>query len=232
LVSLKDMEREQALSAERERIMRDMHDGVGGQLVQALSIATNRSELRPMEEPLRACLDELRLIIDSIEPTEGDLASVLGTLRARMSRRLSAAGVQIHWQVEDMPALTDFGPRRILQVSRIVQEIIANALQQRLAKSITVHAYAAPASVEGEKPQAVSIEFIDDGAELSTVDSQTSELHCWFRRAEEAGGCLTVLSSPAGVTMRLGLLLEVTSSKDRDVAQSPRSGLPLTYKTA
>ena len=119
-------------------IMQDVHDGIGGQLVQALSIAAARPDLAPMEEPLRHCLDELRLMIDSIEPVDGDLASVLGTLRMRMSRRLAQAGISLRWQVEDLPPVPDLRPKEVLEITRIVQEAIANALKHSGSRSLRV----------------------------------------------------------------------------------------------
>jgi signal transduction histidine kinase len=155
---LNDMERERALSAERERIMQDMHDGIGGHLVQALSIASARSELAPVEEPLRNCLDELRIMIDSIEPVNGDLASVLGTLRMRMSRRLAQAGVELRWQVGDLPALPDLGPKHVLEVTRIVQEAITNALKHSGARCISISS-----GVSEGPPRRIFVEIADDG---------------------------------------------------------------------
>jgi signal transduction histidine kinase len=232
LVRLKDMEREWALSTERERIMRDVHDGVGGQLVQALSIVANRPELRPLEDPLRTCLDELRLIIDSMEPAEGDLASVLGTLRTRMSRRLIAAGVHIHWQVEELPVLTEFGPQKVLQVTRIVQEAIVNALQQHQAKNITVRAQPGPQySVAGLEPKIV-IEIVADGHALRAADDGNAVSNNMRRRAEEMGWQFTMHYSPQDVSVCLELPLTVAYIKESDVSQSPRPALRFTRQTA
>ena len=129
LVHTKDLERERALGAERERILQDMHDGLGGHLVQALAIATSRQALQPLEEPLRTCLEELRLMVDSLEPVNGDLSSVLGSSASadfpaagarrradELARRRSARG---------FPILD----RRKCSMSRIVQEAITNALK-------------------------------------------------------------------------------------------------------
>lgn len=210
LVRLKDLERERALSAERERIMQDMHDGVGGHLVQALSIASVHKELEPVAEPLRTCLDELRLMIDSIEPVDGDLASVLGTLRMRMSRRLAQAGVEMRWDVADLPPLPDFGPKRVLEVTRIVQEAITNALKHSHARQITVSAR------ELHLPQghAIAVEIADDGRGFSVPSPTESSrvggrgLSGMRRRAAELGGSLRVESSDAGTRVRLELPLD------------------------
>ena len=100
---LKDLERERTISAERERMTADMHDGIGGQLVHALAVIENNPQFQPMEPILRGALDDLRLIIDSADPMEGDLLVVLSNFRARNERRVQAGGL-LPWQVTDLPA--------------------------------------------------------------------------------------------------------------------------------
>jgi signal transduction histidine kinase len=217
---MKDMERDQALSAERDRIMRDMHDGVGGQLVQALSIATSRAELKSIEEPLRSCLDELRLIIDSIEPVNGDLASVLGTLRMRMSRRLTEAGVQLRWRVEDIPVLANFGPNRVLHISRIVHEAIANSLKHSHAKQITL----ATRLVTNETGQLILIEIADNGAGFAATVTRGRGLINMKRRAQDLDARLSIDSSAQGTTVRLAFPIDALATRECASSQAPKHG--------
>jgi len=204
LVRLKDLERERALSAERERIMRDMHDGVGGQLVQVLALAANQPALKPVEEPIRNCLEDLSLIIDSIEPVNGDLGSVLGMLRVRMSHRLEEAGIKLCWEIADIPMLADFGPQRVLQVLRIVQEAIANALKHSRATQIAVRAVLCDAD-RIQDPAAVAIEVADNGIGMVSARRAGHGLKNMRRRAAELNGRLSVDSCETGTKVRLEL---------------------------
>jgi signal transduction histidine kinase len=116
---------------ERQQIMRDMHDGIGSSLLGAQALlqrgALQQAELMQL---ISACIDDLRLVIDSLEPIEDDLATLLGTLRLRLGPRLQAAGVSLDWAVApDLPALPWLDPPSALQVLRIVQELISNALR-------------------------------------------------------------------------------------------------------
>jgi signal transduction histidine kinase len=225
LVRLKDLERERALSAERERIMQDIHDGIGGHLVQALSIAASRAELAPVEEPLRTCLDELRIMIDSIEPVDGDLGSVLGTLRLRMSRRLAQAGVILRWQVGDIPAVPNLGPQHVLEITRILQEAITNAMKHAGARSIAIRAQVE--SVGGEAQ--IAVEIADDGGGFGArpngegTGRGISGMH---RRAESLGGRLHVATDTSGTTVRLELPLRAAPSKATDDEQAREHGQP------
>lgn len=197
LVRMKDLERERALGAERERILQDMHDGLGGHLVQALAIATSRDSLRPLEEPLRSCLDELRLMVDSLEPANGDLASVLGSLRPRISRRLTLAGVNIRWQVGDLPADPDLGPRKVLDVARVLQEAITNAIKHSGCNAIAVHT---GVNADGR----IEISVTDNGRGIHSAGAGHG-LASMRRRTAALGGELTFEDASPGtrVTLRL-----------------------------
>lgn len=85
---------------------------------------------------LRDCVDELRTVIDSLEPIDHDLVALLATLRCRLELRLDAAGVRLEWQMEDLPALAWLGPPEALHVIRIVQEVLANVIKHAKASHI------------------------------------------------------------------------------------------------
>lgn len=66
-------ERKQPLSAERERIMRDVHDGLGSQLASTLAMAQGPAFSREhVIEALRLIAEELALLIDALDPTLDD----------------------------------------------------------------------------------------------------------------------------------------------------------------
>jgi signal transduction histidine kinase len=134
----------EALAGERERIMRDMHDGVGSQLIAARQLAQSGAlgshELTAL---LDECIDDLRLMIDSLEPADGDLVTVLGNLRYRVSQRLQHQGLALRWEVADIPP-TGLAPRDLLQVLRIVQEAIANVIKHARATELVVSAGLSP----------------------------------------------------------------------------------------
>ena len=207
LVRTKDLERERALTAERERITRDMHDGLGGQLVAALALSRSTAqapdEAQLMQETLEASLQELRMLIDSAEPAEGDLLTVLGMLRMRSTRRMQAAGVEFDWQVQDLPPLPDFGPHKVLQVMRIVQEALTNAMKHARASRVTIRT-----CVEslGDAPR-VRLDVIDNGVGTGGVATAGRGLVNMHRRAAEVGGELTATDSAAGYAVTLWLPL-------------------------
>ncbi|RZJ19902.1 MAG: histidine kinase, partial [Haliea sp.] len=133
---LRAIEHEQILNAERQRLMQDMHDGLGSSLMGALK-AVEHGHDQNLAEVLRACIDDLKLAIDSLEPVQADLLLLLATLRFRLGTRLEQAGVRLHWDVEDVPPLAWLDPRSALHILRILQEILGNAVKHSQARGGT-----------------------------------------------------------------------------------------------
>ena len=139
---LRAAERNQTLMQERQRLMREMHDGVGSSLMSALRLMTG-----PQSEPsgsvnvaqvLRECIDDLKISIDSLEPVDADLLALLAGLRFRMDQRLGEAGVVLHWHTSDLPALPWLDAQNALHVLRILQEVLTNIIKHSGATEITV----------------------------------------------------------------------------------------------
>jgi signal transduction histidine kinase len=198
---LRDAERERVLGAERERIMRDMHDGVGGVLVSSLArLEAGTADPQSVADGLRAALEELRLAIDSLAPLEGDPATVLGIVRARLGDRLGRSGIALDWRVGDLPVLPDFGPEKVLHLIRIVQEAIANAIRHSGGRRLVV-----VAELSGDGGEAIVVRVSDDGHGLPPGPFAERGLANMRRRAGLLGGSLSVSSSPCGTTVELRL---------------------------
>jgi signal transduction histidine kinase len=136
---LNDIERQTAVAGERARMMQDMHDGLGSQLMTTLALVENRSlTQQEVAEALRGCIDDMRLTIDSLQPDDNDLASLLGNLRYRLEPRLKAAGIDLEWKVGELSPLAGAGPHALLQVLRIMQEAFTNVLKHSGATRVRV----------------------------------------------------------------------------------------------
>ncbi|MFN3736145.1 ATP-binding protein [Hydrogenophaga sp.] len=136
---LREIERGQTRVQERQRLMQDMHDGLGSSLVSAL-YAVELGQLREQEvaQVLRECIDDLKLAIDSLEPAHTDLVMLLAALRFRLSPRLQASGMRLEWAVEDVPPLAWIDPRSALHILRILQEVFTNIIKHAGAHHIRV----------------------------------------------------------------------------------------------
>jgi signal transduction histidine kinase len=160
---LRRLEREHAATEERQRIMEDMHDGVGSQLLSTLvMVQRGAATQKDMEELLQECLDDMRLVIDSLSPHDPDLLSVLGNFRFRMESRFRALGLALHWRNHDLPETVDMTPHTGLQILRIMQEALTNVLKHAHARAVEVDLV-----FSGE---AIRISIVDDGVGFMPVE--------------------------------------------------------------
>lgn len=132
---------QQSVLHERQRVMQDMHDGLGSALSSSL-VLLERGELTVPQAALvmRECIDDLRLVVDSLEPTSKDLPTLLGMLRYRLQHKIEAAGVKLRWQMVDLPTLPWMEPSLALDLLRLMQEAINNVLKHSHATELAIGA--------------------------------------------------------------------------------------------
>jgi signal transduction histidine kinase len=196
---LREVERTRVLADERERIMREMHDGLGSHLVSSLALIEAEAPRAQVSEALRGALEDLRVMVDALVPIEGDLVTALAMLRSRLAPRLEAGGVHVQWSVDNLPPVSPLGPHAVLQVLRIVQEAITNVLKHAGARSLVIRCGAGTSSAGAG---GVVVEVTDDGRGLGQAPRAGRGLASMRRRAQTLGGEV-VVSSSAGTTVRL-----------------------------
>lgn len=117
-----------ALAQERERLMQEMHDGIGSNLITALAVARQQHQPAATIKTLSRAVADLKITVDSLEPVEGDLVALIGNLRHRMAGDLRDAGVACKWEVGACGPLPWLDATNALHVLRIFQEAIGNVL--------------------------------------------------------------------------------------------------------
>jgi signal transduction histidine kinase len=149
--------RAQAHDEERRRIMRDLHDGLGSQLM-TMMLTARMGEADPpkVAEGLQGVIDEMRLMVDSMDSVGESLDAALATFRARIQPRVAAAGFGFTWQQDEALDAPDLGPRDVLQVFRIMQEAVTNALKHSGGDAIAVE-------IAGTDEGGVAITIADNG---------------------------------------------------------------------
>ena len=194
--------RQKALLSERQRLMQDMHDGLGSALLSAMVAVEHGSMDRAgIVDVLRECVDDLRLVIDSLEPVGHDLMALLATMRYRLGKRLAASGLQLDWDVQDLPMLDWLEPPDALHVLRMMQEALNNVLKHARAGRVRI--------VTRHLGRYVEIRVEDDGQGFDPETIQRGRgLKSQQRRAETLGGAISVDTAP-GEGTRLCLRLPV-----------------------
>lgn len=212
---------ETARTHEREHLLREMHDGIGAQLMAALRGvergALNREQLA---SALQDGLDELRLLMDSAD-TQRELPGALAAWRNRWDARLSAAGVLLVWRVDDSVDQAQLGSDAVMQIMRILQEAAANILKHSGARGMTLSAWVAAvqAPATGQPGGLLCIDIVDDGVGCPAlsegeVRSGARGLKNMRFRAQQIGAQLVVANRPApdtgcAVTLRLPVVVQV-----------------------
>ncbi|MCK1619346.1 histidine kinase [Bradyrhizobium sp. 159] len=199
-----------ALANERTRLMRDLHDGLGGQLVSIVALSERGHEGATITEAARAALKDLRLVIDSMDDIGGDLMLALGSWRERATAQLRPHDIALDWRVptpQGLPLHPELRPWHVIQIVRILDEAVTNAVKHAEARHIAV-------SIEtlddDHGPYGV-ISVTDDGKGFARADNcasggQTARgLRNMRSRAARCGAVLDLSSDASGTCVRLQL---------------------------
>ena len=156
---LRESEQDAVRAGERERLLRDMHDGLGAQLMTALR-GVERGALAPHQvaQSLQDSLDELRLLMDSTDLSHY-LPGALAAWRNRWDARLAAAGVTLVWRIDDSLDPLKLPSDVVLQIMRILQEAATNIVKHSQAQHMLLIARVE----ESPQKRALCISIVDDG---------------------------------------------------------------------
>jgi len=128
----------QVVAQERQRIMLDLHDGIGGQLVNTLAYLENSGRDDPvLRNALEDALGDMALMIDSLH-SDLEISAALGMIRNRLEPLLDRHHARFEWKVEGDPRFDVPTRSNVLGMMRIVQEAITNAVKHSGADVITV----------------------------------------------------------------------------------------------
>jgi signal transduction histidine kinase len=201
--------RAMALAAERTRLMRDLHDGLGGQLVSIVALS-ERQRAAPIGEAARAALKDLRLVIDAMDDIGGDLMLALGAWRERIAAQLRAHRIEMAWRVltpQGLPLHPELRPSHVIQMLRLLDEAVTNAVKHAGAGTITVEIETV-AAADGHRGR---ISVRDDGRGFDAQAGSAAPLLAgrglanMRRRAERCGAQLAIISGPEGTRVILDL---------------------------
>ena len=127
---------------ERQRLTHDLHDGLSGHLVSIIALSERTGD-KPTEQAAREALNDLRLVIYSLDLGDRELPLALANFRERLIPQLQRLGVTLDWSIAGLPEVTGVTPGNALAVLRILQEAITNALKHGPARRIAIRGGAA-----------------------------------------------------------------------------------------
>jgi two-component system NarL family sensor kinase len=188
----------EAAAAERVRLQRELHDGVGPILTSAAFQADAASNLihtdpagaeRLLDEirtELRGAIDDVRRVVYGLRPIELDDAGLVGAIQQRLASLPSSEPGQIKVEMEPPDQLPALSPAVELAAYRIASEAINNALTHSAGRRCLV-----TITVNGT----LAVTVRDDGRPPPSWTPGVG-LRSILERAEELGG--TAAAGPTG----------------------------------
>ncbi len=221
---LASLEREMAVSAERNLLAQELHDSIAQSLaflnlqVQMLGAAMKADDAERSQETLgeiregvQECYADVRELLTHFRTrlTPSDLPHTLETLVAKYERR---TGIATTFRASG--AAVPLAPDRQLQVLHIVQEALSNARKHAACRSVDV-------TLEAGRDYVVTVR--DQGRGFDPARAAALEDHVGLRimreRADRAGGVVRVDSQPGrGTTVTLALPADARQAVPESIA--------------
>lgn len=191
------LERSRAVLAERERILRDMHDGVGANLATAVrQLEGGQARADEVAKSLRESMTHLKLAIDAMNLPPGDVNALLASLRYRLQPRIESAGLAVRWDVDVLPVWPGGNDEQMRRLQFLLLEAVSNVLQHAAANTLTMGAHLRGGHIE--------LSVRDDGRGISEA-AAGSGLRSMRERARSLGAILQVEPGQPGTCVRIEL---------------------------
>lgn len=175
--------RRRGILEERQRFTRDIHDGIGGQLLSLLlRVKTGKIGMDKVAQDIQSGINDLRLVVDAMDHGGENLSAALAVFRNRAVRQLEAAEMKLVWEQSadldfSFPATKD-----ILNLYRLMQEAVSNAIRHSGGDMIKIKI--------GEPNGGLSVSITDNGKgfDMETVKGGKGLSSMSERTAQLSGG--------------------------------------------
>lgn len=152
---------ERAQTLEREKLIQDLHDGMGLQLNSLLGLV-EKGDAQPdeVQTEVRNSIEQLRALVDGSESFDGSLVELLGHIRYRIEGRLKRQGIQLTWRSSVENDAARVQPAAAVSLQRLIFELCTNVIKHAKATSVTVVVDLDESRADGARLQLC---FEDDG---------------------------------------------------------------------
>lgn len=133
---------------DRERLSRELHDGIGGELstakmmldslVRGADGSTALARVPRVGELILECMEDLRSLVWILKEGDSGLLDVSIQLQSRMEHRLGAHGLTLDFHAEPTLAAVWIPASARLHLFRMFQELTTNTLKHANATRVTV----------------------------------------------------------------------------------------------
>ncbi|OGW23907.1 MAG: hypothetical protein A2X55_07250 [Nitrospirae bacterium GWB2_47_37] len=182
--------------AEKEKIIRDIHDGIGGiatNITLLADIARNESSIEDIKKALatiselsKEAFSEMRTFMYSLDEGKADWHSLASDMRHLGGNMAEPSGILFNMETVLNDAQERPGSLLSLNLVRIYKEALTNVAKHASAKNIFVKL-----NVDGER---LSLSIKDDGGGIKEGHGKGRGISNMKARAGDIGGKLTVTS--------------------------------------
>jgi len=197
-----------AKAEEKEKLMKDLHDGIGGlttninflaEMAQNFpSIADMKKTFSTISELSRESLTEIRSFMRSLEEKDNNWPSLIAELRSHGANMIQSHGLSYDLKMSVQEGTEQPNSLICLNLFRIYKEALTNVVKHSGAKAVNV--------MIAVNPEKLLLTIRDDGIGLEKTSDRGKGLSNMKARAEAIGGSLTV-SSDRGTSILLDLPL-------------------------
>lgn len=219
---VRELELDQRVRAERERISRDLHDNVGSHVATLLAsielagLRAGRGETGPLQHVLsdlrddaRRTIAQLRETVWSLRHDQISLRELVGQVQDDLRSRQRAVVEPLLTCEASGDLSVELGSERALHLFRVVQEAVTNAIRHAGARVVRVEMSSDPAS-------GTRVAIHDDGVfRPPPEDHQSSGLAGMRSRAVEMGAVFDCRGTPRGTTIEVLLPAAAAATRVR-----------------
>ncbi len=188
---LMDLEMVAAIGEERERIMRDLHDDLGGKLLTLVYEAKDNH----LQSLARSTLEDMRELVRAGQAAPIDFLTFLADRRAAIVSQIKKAGLEFHWIV-DCDRTINLSGEVAMHLKRILNEAVVNVIKHANATTIDIAFICTGSDIR--------MTIDDDGIGLLGGEEDLNGINSMKKRASrmgadidwqtnEKGGCKVVL---------------------------------------
>lgn len=201
--------RRSASQEETARLTQELHDGVLTylSLINVISESDTIDSKEQIGHLSRIATNEIRVILDSRPNDSASLAIALSSLRENMVDSLSLQNIDVEWSIVELLNYGPLPPKLLMDVVRIVQEALHNAVVRAKCRSLSIVAE------ESEGTYAIRISNLG-GKTYSSEERPGHGIANMRDRATKIGGSLSIVSKDTGAS----LLLELPKMKSENLS--------------
>ncbi|MDA8601377.1 hypothetical protein N9L89_01085 [Gammaproteobacteria bacterium] len=193
--------KERSALQQRDKLNHELHDGV----LTYLAIINSMTEYPENEKEIsvnklsRNATQEIRIILESDPLSTGSLFQALASLRNQIMEPLKSLGIRIRWNLTRLHGLRIQKADVIMNIVRILQESIHNAVIRGKCSALTVVAF-------DTKEHGLVIAVLNSGGKTySDSDIRGNGIKSIERRASRIGALFRLKSRPGGARALISL---------------------------